>query len=203
MEAIRKIFASLVIYGFLLLLLVLFLNDVIRLDEYIFFLINNSTNDILLVFFNLITYLGSSLFWILLIVLFWIEDKEKISLHLFYVFVIDSLSLLLFKQLFLRPRPLGALQATEIDIGPSFPSGHSQRAFSGAVILSNYYKKYSLLFYALSVLVSFSRIFIGLHYPLDVLIGSVNGIIIGMITLLLPAKKINSRKLSRLLGYKS
>lgn len=203
MEAIRKIFASLVIYGFLLLLLVLFLNDVIRLDEYIFFLINNSTNDILLVFFNLITYLGSSLFWILLIVLFWIEDKEKISLHLFYVFVIDSLSLLLFKQLFLRPRPLGALQVTEIDIGPSFPSGHSQRAFSGAVILSNYYKKYSLLFYALSVLVSFSRIFIGLHYPLDVLIGSVNGIIIGMITLLLPAKKINSRKLSRLLGYKS
>jgi len=203
MEAIRKIFASLVIYGFLLLLLVLFLNDVIRLDEYIFFLINNSTNDILLVFFNLITYLGSSLFWILLIVLFWIEDKEKISLHLFYVFVIDSLSLLLFKQLFLRPRPFGALQVTEVDIGPSFPSGHSQRAFSGAVILSNYYKKYSLLFYALSVLVSFSRIFIGLHYPLDVLIGSVNGIIIGMITLLLPAKKINSRKLSRLLGYKS
>jgi undecaprenyl-diphosphatase len=203
MEAIRKIFASLIFYGFLLLFLVLFLNDVIRLDEYLFFLINSSTNDFLLVFFNLITYLGSSLFWIFLIILFLLKGKEKLSLRLFYVFIIDTLSLLFLKQFFFRPRPLGVLQVTDFDIGPSFPSGHSQRAFSGAVILSNYYKKYRILFYALATLVSFSRIYIGLHYPLDALIGAINGIIIGMIALFIPAKKINSQKLSRLLGYKN
>jgi undecaprenyl-diphosphatase len=203
MEAIRKIFASLIFYGFLLLFLVLFLSDVIRLDEYLFFLINSSTNDFLLVFFNLITYLGSSLFWIFLIILFLLKDKEKLSLRLFYVFIIDTLSLFLLKQFFFRPRPLGVLQVTDFDIGPSFPSGHSQRAFSGAVILSNYYKKHRILFYALATLVSFSRIYIGFHYPLDALIGTINGIIIGMIALLIPTKKINSQKLSRLLGYKN
>ena len=189
MEAIRKIFACLLFYVFFLFLIVLFLNDVIRLDEYLFLIINSSTNDILLVFFNIVTYLGSSLFWVLLIVLFWFKDKKKLSLHLLYVFIIDSLSLLFFKQFFLRPRPFGALQITEFDIGPSFPSGHSQRAFSGAMILSKYYEKYSLLFYVLAAMTAFSRIYIGVHYPLDILIGSINGIIVGIISLALPFKK--------------
>jgi undecaprenyl-diphosphatase len=200
MEAIRKIFAGLIFYVFFLFLIILFLNDVFKLDEYLFLIINSSTNDILLVFFNIVTYLGSSLFWVLLIVLFWFKDKKKLSLHLLYVFIIDSLSLLLFKQIFLRPRPF---EIPEIDIGTSFPSGHSQRAFSGAMILSKYYEKYSLLFYVLAALTAFSRIYIGVHYPLDVLIGSINGIIVGKIASLISVKKINSRRLSRLLGYKN
>jgi undecaprenyl-diphosphatase len=189
MEPIRKIFVSLIIYGFFLIFLVLFLNNIISFDVYFFFAINNLANPYLLLFFNLITYLGSSIFWILLIILSWLKKEKKLSLHLFYAFILDTVSLLVLKNLFLRPRPLEAIQNIEFE-GPSFPSGHSERAFSGAVVLANYYKKYRILFYILAILVSFSRIYIGLHYPIDVVIGSINGIILSMVALALPTKRI-------------
>jgi undecaprenyl-diphosphatase len=121
--------------------------------------------------------------------MFWLKDKRKLSIHLLYAFMLDTASLLILKTVFLRPRPVEAFKVFEFDIGPSFPSGHSQRTFSGAIVLSNYYKKYRILFYAISMLVSFSRIYMGAHYPLDVVIGAVNGIITGMVALMMPTRK--------------
>jgi undecaprenyl-diphosphatase len=193
MELIKKIFASLAIYAVFLLFLALFLSNVIRLDEYLFFLIYNSKNAYVLEIFNIVTYLGSSLFWFFLIILLWLKDKRKLSIHLLYAFMLDTASLLILKTVFLRPRPVEALKVFEFDIGPSFPSGHSQRTFSGAVVLSNYYKKYRILFYVIAMLVSFSRIYMGVHYPLDVVIGAVNGIITGMVALIIPLKRIQKK----------
>jgi len=190
MEINRKIFIILVIYGFLLFFIGLFLNKIIIWDEYFFLIINGLSNPYLGLFFNLITYLGSSVFWIFLIVIFWLKNNRKLSLHLLFAFIIDSFFLVIFKWIFLRPRPL---EVIEFDVGPSFPSGHSERVFSGAIVLSKYYKKYRILFYTLATLVSFSRIYIGVHYPLDVIIGSINGIIIGMIALAIPTKRIEKR----------
>jgi undecaprenyl-diphosphatase len=190
METKRKIFTILTIYCFFLFFLVLFLNSVISFDESLFSLINNSTNSYLFSFFNLITYLGSSIFWILLIIIFWLKKQRKLSLQLLFAFILDTVALSILKVVFLRPRPSQAINIIDLDIGPSFPSGHSERAFSGAVVLANHYKKYNWLFYILSILVSFSRVYIGLHYPLDVLIGAINGIILGMIALSMPTKKL-------------
>jgi undecaprenyl-diphosphatase len=193
MELVKKIIIGLIIYGFLLVFLVLFLNQVIAFDEYLFLLINNSSNIYLFEFFNLITYFGSSLAWILLIVIFWLKSKKKLSLQLLFAFVVDTFLLLFLKNVFIRPRPFEKFHLTtsfDFDIGASFPSGHSERAFSGAAILANHYKKYQLIFYALATLVSFSRIYIGLHFPLDTIIGAINGVILGMIVLTIPTKKI-------------
>ena len=191
MELIRKIFIGLIIYGFFLIFLALFLKDVISFDEYLFLAINSLTNPYLLLFFEAITYLGSFIFWILLIVLFWFKNKKKLSVHLLFAFILDAIFLIIFKWVFLRPRPFKTFQLgfDIFDISPSFPSGHSQQVFSGMFILSHYYKKYEALFYVLAILVSLSRIFLGLHYPLDVLIGAINGIIVGMIALKIPTKK--------------
>lgn len=61
----------------------------------------------------------------------------------------------------------------------SFPSGHATIAFAMAVVLSKIEPKWKLLFYILAVAISFSRIYIGKHYPLDVIGGAVLGWLIG------------------------
>jgi len=196
MEPLKKIFFGVIIYGIFLAILSLFLSQVIALDVGLFYFVSNLYNPYLDLFFNLITYIGSSLFWILLIALFWFKKKKKISLHLLYAFILDTISILLLKFIFLRPRPFEVFNlGIDIEIGPSFPSGHTERTFSGAFVLSHYYKKYRILFYSLSVLVAFSRVYIGLHFPLDILIGAINGILFGAISLLIPTKRIEKIKL--------
>lgn len=59
----------------------------------------------------------------------------------------------------------------------SFPSGHSASAFAVAGVLSYYFKKYSVCFYSLAVLIAFSRIYLYVHYPSDV----AGGIILGLL----------------------
>jgi undecaprenyl-diphosphatase len=196
MEPLKKIFLGVIFYEIFLVILSLFLNQVVALDTGLFSFASSLHNPYLDLFFNLITYVGSSVFWVLLIVLFWLKNKKKISLHLLYAFILDTASILLLKFIFLRPRPSEVFNlGIDIEIGPSFPSGHTERAFSGAFVLSNYYKKYRILFYSLSILIAFSRVYIGLHFPLDTLIGAINGILFGAISLLIPTKRIEKIKL--------
>jgi undecaprenyl-diphosphatase len=86
------------------------------------------------------------------------------------------------KILVARPRPFVALTNVillgSMDKTPSFPSGHATSAFMIAVLLSGRFKKYAL-FYAFAALVAFSRVYIGVHYPSDVIAGSLIGAAIG------------------------
>jgi len=196
MEKIKKIFLGLIAYGIFLILLMSFSSYVLALDKDIFFLINRISNPFLDSFFVSITYIGSTLFWILMIILFWMKNNRKISIRLIFALLIDSLLLVFLKWFFIRPRPSARFENIEVlseDFGPSFPSGHSERVFSSAVIIGSVYKKLRYLLFLLAVLISFSRIYIGVHYPLDSLIGSLNGIMVGYITLLLPTKKFQNR----------
>lgn len=191
MRSWRKLLVFILAYLIFLAVLVVFLDRVISFDESLFSAIYGLGNPSLEAFFGIITNLGSTIFWIIVIMFFWLRGKKEISLRLFFVLILDAITITILKWTFLRPRPFGTLQwGIDLDLGPSFPSGHSQMAFSGAVILSDYYKKYSALFYLLSVLTALSRIFLGLHYPLDVLVGAINGIIVGWSVLLIPKKRI-------------
>jgi len=63
----------------------------------------------------------------------------------------------------------------------SFPSGHAAFYFALSTIVFFFNKKLGILFLFTSVLISISRIFVGVHWPSDILMGALIGIISGIL----------------------
>jgi len=89
------------------------------------------------------------------------------------------------KRYFRRKRPfITIIQAIVIGKKPgswSFPSGHSATAFAGAWLLSQHFPRKRGLLYMIASLVAFSRVYLGDHYPGDVVAGSSLGTVFAMI----------------------
>ena len=77
----------------------------------------------------------------------------------------------------------------------SFPSGHTSTSFACALVLSSFAPRVRLPLYALAVLIAFSRLYNGDHFPLDVLAGVVLGTATAL--LLLAGFRRGSRRGSR------
>jgi len=99
----------------------------------------------------------------------------------------DAIAYRLIKNMVLRPRPFnnpevaGWLRKVGEAHGPSFPSNHAANCFAGAAVLSWYFPRGSYFFYSLAALVAYSRVALGVHYPGDVLAGTVLGIVVGFV----------------------
>ena len=80
----------------------------------------------------------------------------------------------------------------------SFPSGHTSSSFAAATALSTHGRSWGIPAYILAVLIAFSRLYLYVHFPSDVLVGAVVGIICGILARLVIKKvdKISQKRLS-------
>ncbi len=78
----------------------------------------------------------------------------------------------------------------------SFPSGHAATSFAAATMLSLSFPRFAPFLYVLAAAVAFSRVYVGVHYPLDVLGGALLGALVSVVLRLL----VNRRAQRRLNG---
>jgi undecaprenyl-diphosphatase len=79
-----------------------------------------------------------------------------------------------------RDRPpaviLGPKPLMEVPTTSSFPSGHAATSFACALILARVEPRLTIPLFVLAALIAFSRVYVGVHYPFDVLAGTALGI---------------------------
>ena len=148
-----------------------------------------------------ITTLGNAgILWIILSALFLILPKtRKVGIMTSLSRILDLLSVnILIKRIVARTRPYEVIEGLTSLIGPqsdfSFPSGHTAASFAFAtVILLTMPKKFSIPTLILAFLIALSRIYLGVHYPTDILGGIVIGVLCG-ISAVITVKFIEKKK---------
>jgi undecaprenyl-diphosphatase len=186
-----------------------------------FYFINSGLEHAVLdVLMILITDLGSFSAWIiacLILFIFGGEKAKKVALlALIALFLANGLVALL-KYIVAEPRPFMVLSDVDLlvnESGNSFPSSHSASSFAPATVIGLKYrlkiknKSFSLLYIliAFAAIIAFSRIYIGVHYPFDVIFGAAIGVICAGIvlkyeTLLLFNKITQCIGLDRIMGF--
>lgn len=113
------------------------------------------------------------------------RDKKFILSFTLSLLITGLLVNVILKNTIHRPRPTTSNWELEIrnlnyncpkDF--SFPSGHASLSFAAATVLASFDKKRKWFYYTIAALISYSRIYLGCHYFLDILFGAVLGYLI-------------------------
>ena len=139
-------------------------------------------------FFPKITLLGNAgIFWILLTIILLAVPKTRragmcSALALIMTVIVNNL---LLKPVINRTRPYEVVEGLKYlgrkPVDASFPSGHTACSFASATALYKHIpRKYGVALLVLAVLIAISRLYIGVHYPSDVVFGMIDGILLGI-----------------------
>ncbi|MEO6693594.1 MAG: phosphatase PAP2 family protein [Ignavibacteria bacterium] len=173
-----------------------------KIDEALFYFVNvslaNPVTD------RLMPFITERNNWFIFYVLIWLYlmfkggRRGKITAILIVPLILlsDQFSNNIIKTFFQRIRPCHILPDINLLIGCSdaysFPSIHAVNNFAAATLFSYFYPRMKYFLYAGAFIISVSRIFVGVHYPFDVIGGAVIGILFGFLMIYL-WKLINNR----------
>ncbi len=135
----------------------------------------------IMIFFTTIGEAG--ICWIVLsIVLACIPRTRKCGLNMMLAMAVTFLlGNIILKNVIARPRPCAVDTSVKLLVPfpseYSFPSGHSANGFSAAVVLFLYYHKAGIAAILVAATIAFSRLYLFVHYPTDVLGGIFLGIL--------------------------
>ncbi|MHB1049792.1 MAG: phosphatase PAP2 family protein [Bacteroidota bacterium] len=162
------------------------------LDVTLFFFINQSmANPVFDWLMPIITDLNHN-FIARIVVLMWIgliiwkggsQGRITIGVLIVAIIISDQFNSAFMKDLFGRVRPCKSLEGVRLLVdcggGLSFPSSHAVNNFTGAAVISHFYKKQAKYWYVFAALVAFTRPYVGVHYPSDIVAGGLIGFGIG------------------------
>tara|TARA_B100001540_G_scaffold312401_1_gene333444 strand:+ start:614 stop:1291 length:678 start_codon:yes stop_codon:yes gene_type:complete len=172
-----------------------------KIDEYLFRLINSTgwqqMDEVMML-------ISSKWFWIPLYIFIlytlyktFRKDFFKILFSLgILIFLADFGSVHLFKEMFQRARPCHLLEGIRVVDGCGGPFGfissHASNSFAIAFFISLLLRKYwwFVNLFSWAVLIGFSRIYLGVHYPFDILGGMLWGLFVSLLTYYIYKMKI-------------
>jgi undecaprenyl-diphosphatase len=165
-------------------------------DEKVFAAVNGRTTDFLDYFFGWPTHFGDPavlLFTVGVFMLIW--DDGRLFRKFFTVVAATYGGLMIahaFKAALVRPRPYvyyrEMIETGQVQINAlfgllasesAFPSGHTTLVFSCVTALNCIYKKRLWPLYFFAVYIAFTRVYVGVHFPSDVIAGAVIGTLSG------------------------
>ena len=164
---------------------------ILSIDRTCFFFINNTLSNPLFDF--IMPLFNETKFFIPIMILPWLytvlNDKNnrwKLAILIPLVIILVDQSGLFIKKTVLRPRPWAGLNPDLVNHlvaqrgrDFSFPSNHAANMSGLAMVFSVIYRRYKYFFWMIAGTVMFSRIYIGVHYPSDVISGCIMGSLYG------------------------